>query len=756
MPLASCTVSGVVQLPDASIPVYSGKLVFTLSNVETDTETVVPIKVESSLNASTGAFSVDLWPNARGTTESAYYVKLERTGAVALRQADPIDLGTIYVPDNATADFDDLVQTPPFVPPSASVLLLAEAAKDEAVASAATATTGAATATTKAAEASASATSAAASSAAAGAASGRLDIGAFAELATKFVYSSPGAGQELVSDGDVVLWRERGVVYKVIASGASDADFDYTGSSGVKIRVEPDSNGVLQFGAFDPPTDGTTDVTAKWTTFRAALERVYTDHLVADLGAGPYYWPDTIQFTAGLAITKHLTLICNRTKIVSGAASGSAGIEWGMRTTTIGELILDMQGTAGTDGFQWGMETGGVVGPCQYCSFDVLRVVNGHNVARLYSDYNSGVYYNHCNALFAEDFNGEGLVYHTRQYDDVTVTGITQANPAVVTATAHGLTTGQKTTLRSVVGMTEVNDLNFTVTVSDVDTYSLDGIDSTAYTAYTSGGTSERLPAIGKVNTNHFGLVSLVDGEGDLLRLMSAQNNSIAHLAVEDSANGYCLNIVRARGFNVSGGAIENQSVSANTLRMADGPEVAGINLDVQVDALVAPAFDADRSITIRGRDQSIYYGAHSIEQLEVGYQSNMLNAGKFKGGIEVNEHATSGIAYVKLKSTDWVIRSNSNVPILTLDHDGADVTIGGDLQTEASGIAITYDGFPVLQSFTSTEIAENTDAPNAGTGKRTGAMIYDSTNNRVMVASGGAATSAWYVVDGSASVTPS
>lgn len=41
----------------------------------------------------------------------------------------------------------------------------------------------------------ASADSAAASSAAAGAASGRLEVGAFAELATKFVYASPGPGQ---------------------------------------------------------------------------------------------------------------------------------------------------------------------------------------------------------------------------------------------------------------------------------------------------------------------------------------------------------------------------------------------------------------------------------------------------------------------------------------------------------------------------------------------------------------------------------
>ena len=35
------------------------------------------------------------------------------------------------------------------------------------------------------------------------------------------------------------------------------------------------------------------------------------------------------------------------------------------------------------------------------------------------------------------------------------------------------------------------------------------------------------------------------------------------------------------------------------------------------------------------------------------------------------------------------------------------------------------------------------------------GLAVYDTTNNRVMVASGSLAASPWYVADGSASVTP-
>jgi len=71
-----------------------------------------------------------------------------------------------------------------------------------------------------------------------------------------------------------------------------------------------------------------------------------------------------------------------------------------------------------------------------------------------------------------------------------TITNITQANPAVVTASSHGFSNGDKIIIRSVVGMTEVNDLVFTVAGVTTNTFQLSGIDSTGYTAYTSGGSA--------------------------------------------------------------------------------------------------------------------------------------------------------------------------------------------------------------------------------------------------------------------------
>lgn len=69
-----------------------------------------------------------------------------------------------------------------------------------------------------------------------------------------------------------------------------------------------------------------------------------------------------------------------------------------------------------------------------------------------------------------------------------TITAITQGNPAQVTATAHGLSTGDTIRLIDVAGMTEINDANYTITKVDDDNFTLDGIDASGYTAYTSGG----------------------------------------------------------------------------------------------------------------------------------------------------------------------------------------------------------------------------------------------------------------------------
>lgn len=71
---------------------------------------------------------------------------------------------------------------------------------------------------------------------------------------------------------------------------------------------------------------------------------------------------------------------------------------------------------------------------------------------------------------------------------NATITAATQANPVVVTAAAHGLSNSDEITILNVLGMTELNGLGFTVANVTTDTFELSGVNGTGYTAYTSGG----------------------------------------------------------------------------------------------------------------------------------------------------------------------------------------------------------------------------------------------------------------------------
>ncbi len=71
-----------------------------------------------------------------------------------------------------------------------------------------------------------------------------------------------------------------------------------------------------------------------------------------------------------------------------------------------------------------------------------------------------------------------------------TITGATQTNPVNLTIVGHGMTTGKYLQVAGVVGMTQLNDKIYTVTVVDADHVTLDGVNGAAFTPYTSGGSA--------------------------------------------------------------------------------------------------------------------------------------------------------------------------------------------------------------------------------------------------------------------------
>ena len=103
------------------------------------------------------------------------------------------------------------------------------------------------------------------------------------------------------------------------------------------------------------------------------------------------------------------------------------------------------------------------------------------------------------------------------------ITGITQANPAVVTAASHGLNNGDRVFIKSVAGMVEVNNLEFTVANKTTNTFELSGINSSAFTAYSSGGT------VGKIVE-----VTTTYSVTDIFEINHAQSADVLFLAHKD------------------------------------------------------------------------------------------------------------------------------------------------------------------------------------------------------------------------------
>jgi hypothetical protein len=69
------------------------------------------------------------------------------------------------------------------------------------------------------------------------------------------------------------------------------------------------------------------------------------------------------------------------------------------------------------------------------------------------------------------------------------ITGATNANPCVITSSNHGLVAGNRVSISSVGGMTQLNGNIYTVGNTNQNTFELQGVNSIGYGTYTSGGT---------------------------------------------------------------------------------------------------------------------------------------------------------------------------------------------------------------------------------------------------------------------------
>jgi hypothetical protein len=167
---------------------------------------------------------------------------------------------------------------------------------------------------------------------------------------------------------------------------------------------------------------------------------------------------------------------------------------------------------------------------------------------------------------------------------EVAMTGITLANPAVVTtAAAHGYTSGNYVTIREVIGTTQVNLKRYQITVTDSTHFSLNGIDSTAYTAYSSAGFVTRDIDCDNVFTT----VTSADGTRNNRIVVRGNGKLGAGANLPENRAAYSWTVggaIAAENANVDGSSSSYGS-SAAALLLADNLKSPAAQISIIIDA---------------------------------------------------------------------------------------------------------------------------------------------------------------------------
>ena len=126
-----------------------------------------------------------------------------------------------------------------------------------------------------------------------------------------------------------------------------------------------------------------------------------------------------------------------------------------------------------------------------------------------------------------------GYAFHADS-DVKTISGISQADPAVVTCATHGFLDEHTVYVYDVEGMTEVNGRVYEIEKIDANSFRLLGIDSASWTAYTSCGSCVRKEAESKYHSGYsydlpadYLRALYLDGGGEFEIMGSAYNRRL-------------------------------------------------------------------------------------------------------------------------------------------------------------------------------------------------------------------------------------
>lgn len=136
----------------------------------------------------------------------------------------------------------------------------------------------------------------------------------------------------------------------------------------------------------------------------------------------------------------------------------------------------------------------------------------------------------------ARKWSNIAIAMESARAASVSISGITKANPAVVTTgAAHGYATGDYVAL-TVNGMFQLNDRAARIIVLTGTTFSIEGVDSTSFDTFTSGG-AEKLTFGTSITTATS--VSSSGGGFDFIDTTTIHNNSKTQMPGLPAAASY-------------------------------------------------------------------------------------------------------------------------------------------------------------------------------------------------------------------------
>lgn len=304
-----------------------------------------------------------------------------------------------------------------------------------------------------------------------------------------------------------------------------------------------------------------------------------------------------------------------------------------------------------------------------------------------------------------------------------TITGITNANPGVITDNAHGYSTGDWVSLSGIVGMTELNNLTGIVASPTTNTYQLHNvygqpIDTTGFGVYVSGGQAARI----------YTLVTPY-AEADLSYLKFTQSADVMSICCwnQITSTSYpSYNLVRLADDNWTltqldvGASIDPPvSCSGNATVIASGSDkptdyqysVTAVDKITGEESIASPTADIPNSVDIALTAGSIELtwsgvdgaGYYNVYKAPPAYNSSVPTGSFF--GYAGSSFGTSFVDSNIVQDLSQVPPTHSN-PFATGTITSVEVTVHGFNLTTVTWTVTTstgtgFNGYPVISGTT-------------------------------------------------------